>query len=227
MNIAQLYAELEEDRNWREEEIRAFQNQGAKLESEDEQKRHRRAVVLLIYAHFEGFCKFALMLYVSAVNKLGMPCSKANYALVAATLADVFRDLRNPDKKSILFSRVLPDDTKLHRFAREREFVEKSSEFEKLPLRIADDVVDTESNLTPTVLRKNLYRLGLPHDKFDSYKDEINKLLGVRNAISHGSLKDGLDKKLYSQLRSSTYSIMSGVSTDVMKALYDAAYARP
>ena len=226
MNLAQLYAELEADREWREEEIRTFQNRGAKLDNQDEQDRYRRALVLLLYAHYEGFCKFALVLYVSAINQSGIVCGTAEYALAAASLAGLFRDLRNPTKKSDIFRNALPDDAKLHQFAREREFVERTAELEKLPVKIEDDVVDTESNLTPVVLKKNLYRLGLPHDKFDNHKDEINKLLAVRNGISHGALKDGIKEKLYRELRTATYSIMSAVSVDVMKALYETSYLR-
>jgi hypothetical protein len=35
------------------------------------------------------------------------------------------------------------------------------------PVNIPDHVVDTEANLNPVVLRKNLYRLGLPYDLFN------------------------------------------------------------
>jgi MAE_28990/MAE_18760-like HEPN len=226
MNWDQLYAELESDREWREEEIRTFQNRGAKLESQSDQERYRRALVLLLYAHYEGFCKFALTLYASAINRSGIVCGKAEYAIAAASLASVFRDLRNPNKKSDIFRQSLPDDAKLHQFAREREFVERTAELEKLPVKISDDVVDTESNLSPTVLKKNLYRLGLPHQKFDTYSGDINKLLAIRNGISHGSLRDGVEEKLYRQLRSSMYSVMTGISVDLMKALHESAYAR-
>ena len=115
MNIAELRAELEADRAWREDEIRNFQNRGAAIPEEQEQKRYRRALILLLYAHFEGFCKFAFTLYATAVSSSGISCGEANYAI--ATLAGLFRDLRNPEKKSELFRRDLPDDAKLHRFA--------------------------------------------------------------------------------------------------------------
>jgi hypothetical protein len=226
MNLAELRAELEGDMAWREEEIRTFQNRGSTIKTEDERKRYRRALILLLYAHYEGFCKFAFALYASAINQLGLSCGEASFAVAAVSLADLFRDLRNPQKKSDLFRRALPDDTKLHQFAREREFIEQTAELNKRPVRIPDYVVETDSNLTPIVLRRNLYRLGLPHEQFDSHKDEINRLPGIRNGISHGSLKDGVEEKLYEQLRNSTYSIMSGLSADLMKALQERSYAR-
>jgi hypothetical protein len=226
MNLAELRAELEADRAWREEEIRAFQNWGAALSDEEELKRYRRALVLLLYAHYEGFCKFAFALYVSAVNRLGISCGAAAYSIAAASLADLFRELRNPNKKSDLFRRDLPDDAKLHQFARDREFMERTSEVDKHPVNIPDDVVDTESNLTPVVLKKNLYRLGLPHEQFEEYKDDINCLLRVRNEIAHGSFKGGVDSKLYEKVRAAAFTIMSGLGAGIMKALSDKAYSR-
>jgi hypothetical protein len=226
MNLAGLRAQLEADRAWRDDEIRAFQNRGSTIEDEEELKRYRRALILLLYAHYEGFCKFALAMYADAVNKLGISCGEAAYAIAAASLSDIFRDLRNPSRKSDVFRRDLPDDARLHQFARDREFVERASEIEKLPVNIPDDVVDTESNLTPVVLKKNLYRLGLPHDQFERYKDQINKLLNVRNGISHGSFKDGVDSELYDEVRTATSAIMSGLGAGIMTALSERAYSR-
>jgi hypothetical protein len=226
MSIADLRAQLEADRAWREEELRAVQNRGIDITADEERNRYRRVLVLLLYAHFEGFCKFALTLYASEVSRTGISCGDANYAIAAAALADLFKDLRNPDKKSDIFRGLLPDDAKLHRFARDREFVERAGDISKKAVIIPDHVVDTESNLSPVVLRKNLFRLGLAHDQFDARKDDINKLLGIRNGIAHGSLKDGVEAKTYDELRAATFSIMTELSAGVTKALTDGAYLR-
>lgn len=226
MNLAALRAELEADRAWREEEIRAFQNRGATIEDEEELKRYRRALVLLLYAHYEGFCKFAFTLYATAINNSGISCGEAAYAIAAASLNDMFRNLRNPQKKCDLFRRELPDDAKLHQFAREREFIERTAEVEKRPVRIPDEIVDTESNLTPVVLKKNLYRLGLPFDQFEVHDGEIRQLLNLRNGVSHGSLKEGVEETIYMRLRAATFSIMSDLGSGIMKALSERAYAR-
>ena len=78
MNIAELWEEIESDQAWREAEIRFFQNRMLKMTSEEEQNRFLRILVLILYAHFEGFCKFAFILYVNAVNNEGINCSNAN-----------------------------------------------------------------------------------------------------------------------------------------------------
>jgi hypothetical protein len=149
MNLAELRAELEADRAWREEEIRTLQNRGATIDNSEELNRYRRALVLLLYAHYEGFCKFAFTLYTSAINRSGISCGEAAHVIAAASLADLFRNLRNPQKKCDLFQHVLPDDSNLHQFAREQEFVERTAEVKSRPVNIPEHVVDTESNLTP------------------------------------------------------------------------------
>ena len=103
MNIAELRAELEEDRAWRDKEIREFQNRGSAISDEEGQKRYRRALVLLLYAHYEGFCKFAFTLYTNAINSADITCGEASYAVAAASLADMFKDLGNPQRSRTSF----------------------------------------------------------------------------------------------------------------------------
>jgi hypothetical protein len=227
MNLENLWAEIEAEQAWRIDEIRFFQNQLVHLTDEGEKERFRRALVLLLYAHFEGFCKFALLHYVSAVNSTGITCREANNALVAASLAEMFQELRNPDKKSSIFRADLPDDAKLHRFARDREFVERAADFYSTNVNIPDGVVDTESNLKPIVLRKNLYRLGFQHDQFETIEGKIHWLLEDRNKISHGELKSGVQVTRYEKLREAAFLIMNTIKSDVMRALENKEYLRP
>ena len=226
MNVAQLRAELEADQSWRQEEIRFFQNQTARLDTEEQQNPFRRVLILLLYAHFEGFSRFALTLYVNAINDIGMTCGEANPAIAAASLANLFRDLRDPQHKSEEFRRDLPDDTKLHRFARDREFIERVADFTIRPVNIPDHVVDTESNLNPVVLRKNLYRLGLPYDLFKDFDKHIHQLLGYRNQIAHGERQWGIERRTYESLQDATFAIMDEITREIMKALQEKRYQR-
>jgi hypothetical protein len=226
MNVAKLWSEIEEDLSWRLDELRFFQNQLASLKSEQERERFRRALVLLLYAHFEGYCKFALTLYVNSVNRSGVTCGEATFAIAAASLSDLFKALRNPEKKISEFRNSLPDDSKLHQFGREREFVERTAEFATRQVRVGDEVVDTESNLKPVVLRKNLYRLGFPPDQFTEHEGSINKLLEYRNKISHGEMQAGLSRNRYDALKAAVYEVMSEIKVQVMKAIQDRAYLR-
>src|SRR5205814_9631400 len=59
-----------------------IENVIARSQSDEEQAMLRRSLVLLTYAHLEGFCKFALMAYASAINALRLPCKDASIPLV-------------------------------------------------------------------------------------------------------------------------------------------------
>jgi len=68
MNLEDIRAELEEDMLWRQEEINYLHNQ---LKNEHKEKRKdilRRALVVMLYAHYEGFCKNALVTWISAIS---------------------------------------------------------------------------------------------------------------------------------------------------------------
>ncbi len=228
MDIASLRAELESDRAWRDEELAKFHNIGSGIGNEDDQKRYRRALVLLLYAHFEGHCKFALTLYLGAVNREDITCKEATFAIAAASMADIFRDLMNVDRRpqSAYFPSALPDDPKLRKVARMREFIERADNFHAQRVLMKDDVVDTESNLTPSVLRKSLYRLGLPHDMFDEYQGKIHRLVNLRNDIAHGSAKEGIEAKSYEELRTAAAEVMTGLSVAITDALIRKQFLR-
>jgi hypothetical protein len=224
LDLPAFRAQLEEEITWRVEEVVFFQNQCERLSSEDQKEQFRRALVLLLYSNFEGYCKFALSLYVTAVNSEGIQCKDADYSIVAATLSDVFSALRDGGKKVQEFKNDAPDDSKLHRFARDREFVRRAVEIMAKKVAIPDSAVDTESNLNPVVLRKNLYRLGLPHDQFAFMDGDINKLLHLRNKIAHGESKLGVPEKLYGQLRDAAFRVMNGISSGITQACSEKRY---
>lgn len=219
LDAAKIREELELEREWRDDELRFLENQGAHLVGADLAK-FRRSVVLLIYAHMEGFCKFALTAYAAHVNAAGCLVKETEWAIAAASLAKVFSRFRDNDLKSDLFRRILPQDAKLHRFCRERDLLEQLEEFERqLACIQIDDVVDMESNLTDAVLRKVLYRLGLPIDVADKFQAEIRKLLALRNNIAHGAMRDGVKDELYLELRRAS----AAVCDELTKAVFEAA----
>ncbi|MCZ2480061.1 hypothetical protein G9H64_06215 [Aquirufa nivalisilvae] len=226
MVVDNLWAEIEAEQSWRTDEIRFFQNQISNIPTEEKQAQFRRAIILILYAHFEGFSKFAFNLYVNTINTENVKCKDANFSLVAATLSDLFTELRNPDKKSEIFRRTLPDDSKLHRFSRDKDFVENSSLFEERIVNIPELFIDMESNLKPLVLRKNLFRLGFDHEAFNSFEGNISRLLNLRNGIAHGELRDGITEREYDEIRGMVFSIMNGIKSKIMDALVNRNFLR-
>lgn len=216
MTSDELHAELENDRFWREEELRFLQNRCKDLSEEDKEK-YLRALVLMTYAHVEGFTKFALLGYVRCINSKGLSCADAEASIAAASLREVFLALQNPEKKSSLFNEV-PDDSALHRLAREREFVLRSFDVLAKPVNLPDSVVNTESNLWPIVLKKNLFRLGLPHERFEHLEGNLSMLVNARNEIGHGATPKPIKWTLYEKLRDTSIKVMRDLQSTLFTA---------
>jgi hypothetical protein len=220
MDAAALRAELEAEWTWRLDELRFLKNQLANIGNDEQSSIYRKSLVVMLYSHFEGFCKAAFAVYVHALNAEGLAVQQVNAALVASAFSRIFGDLRYAEKKSEFFRTSAPDDSGLHRYARDREFVERFDEFLKLHLTLdSDAIVDTESNLRPVVLQKIIFRLGMNHLMVDPWLDAISQLIGRRNAIAHGSSRKGIDAKEYIELELAVMSVIA----EITKALFDAA----
>jgi hypothetical protein len=227
LNLEEVRAQLEDELTWRRDEIRFLHNQLSYIKKEEEKKRYRKALVVMLYSHFEGFCKTALSIYANTINQENLTCSLVTDQIIASSLATVFQDFENMNKKSNLFRNDLPDDRTIHRFARQVELISNLKEIWKLSVQIPiNDVVDTEANLKPPTMRKILYRLGLPHDAFSNNEGKIHLLLNYRNSISHGVAKDGLDERKYREIEDATIEIMSSLIKIITSALSDAKYLR-
>jgi hypothetical protein len=221
-----IFRQIEGDRAVREREVRLIGNAARRADSQAEREMLFRTAVLLTYAHLEGFCRFALMAYASAINAMKLTCNEASFALVAASLTKLFGALRHPQSKHEFFVRVLPDDAKLHLTAREREFVENLEGAMQANVELPDDVVDTESSLSSIVLMKNLYKLGLNYPIIEKQNAQINKLLGVRNAIAHGDTLKVPKPEEVDDYVSTAFGVMSFIQTEIYNALKNGAYRR-
>ena len=77
----EIFRQIQNDRAVREREVRLIGNSARRATNEAERDMLFRTAVVLTYAHLEGFCRFALMAYVSAVNSMKLSCSEASFAL--------------------------------------------------------------------------------------------------------------------------------------------------
>jgi hypothetical protein len=221
-----VFQDLEADRLQREAELRLIENFAARTDVEAERNMLFRSLILLTYAHLEGFCKFALLAYAGAVNALALPCRDAAVPVLAASLGDIFAALRNPNSKAPEFRNGLPNDQELHMLWRERTFIEAYEGILGRTVEIPDHVIDTKANLSTVVLKRNLYQLGLDYPAVDQHRGAIDRLLGVRNAIAHG---DGLRVPKADHIReytAATFAVMQFVQSGVFAALRDGAFRR-
>jgi MAE_28990/MAE_18760-like HEPN len=222
----EIRGELEEEQTWRRDEIRFLRNQIANMRSDTEKDKYRRSLVVMLYAHYEGFCKAALLQYVRAVNEANLRCGDVVPAIVATSWMNIFKEIENAEVKSRIFRALLPDDTQLHRFARRRHFVEQITEFHDMAATLPEEAVDVEDNLSPIVMKKVLFRVGIEHDAFASHDGDILFLLNRRNNISHGVERKGIEEKVYERLEQAVFKIMDDLMDMIIDSIRNEIFKR-
>ena len=163
------WSEIEADLNWRESELGLLKilinNQTV---GEREKVVLYRAAWALLYAHYEGFCKFALTVYYDSIKKMGKNYIDLPQSTKAFALDKELKILRN-----------------LSNF----ELLEKISTFETdvcgVPASFPD--VDTQSNLWPNILDGLLKSADIVVPSLGNYSRSISALVGKRNKIAHGA----------------------------------------
>ncbi len=219
MTADELRAALEAELAWRQEELAFFKNQLNNISDENDQRRYRKSLVLILYSHMEGYIKIALQAYIQYINSQQILRKDAISGLMVAGMHKEFLAYENLDRKCAIFRRELPEDTSLHRFFRRVDFMEQLDSFRDTTLVVEDSVVDTESNLWYIVLQKNLYKIGLPIDMFEQYRSEIDALVNRRNSIAHGNARAGVDQQEFLNWETKVSLVLS----DVTRLLYDYA----
>jgi hypothetical protein len=203
MDIGRISAELEYERSWRLDELRFLENLSEGIAGEDERRSYRKTLIVMLYSHFEGFAKIALLIYLRAVNNAKLECDVLNDALVAAALGPLFNQVTSGSKHS-MFRRLLPEDPGLHATARRIDFLSSLPEVFSRTAVIDDRIVDTGSNLRTIVLKKNLYQLGLDETLVESHRVDLDRLVEDRNDLAHGVKRDGPTSQDYEKIRTST-----------------------
>lgn len=220
--ILSIREELENELTWREAELRFLKNQMVNINKDEDRDIYRKSLVVMLYAHYEGFCTFAFQTYVLAINEENLLRKQVNSSLAAASMHDEFSLFELQEYKEARFKRVFsknpPDDNKLYKFSKRVYLLEAFNGFLDKKIEIPDKVVNTENNLWPVVLKKLLYSLGLPENTFVRHEVAIKELVNTRNGVSHGKEKDGIDENTFRKLEEAT----SDINESIIQLIYDA-----
>lgn len=211
MSLAIFQEQLELEREWREAEIRFLNNLQEGL-SEADRPKIRRSIVCLLYAHIEGFVRFAFSLYIDQVNNKGLTCKDVSPAIAAAAFAKELKALKDSNSKSPLFLNTLPDDKHLHGFARDVQFLSHIGNFYDHPVIISEGYINTENNVGREVIEKMLFQVGLEYSDLKETYSPLNRLLNVRNDIAHGKRKQGITDEDYNIFLTCCRSVMNTIS---------------
>jgi hypothetical protein len=226
MNLDDIWAQLETDLSWRQQEIRLLSNSLSGLTREADRDRARRAQLVMLYAHIEGFSKVALLTYIKAINDERLKSRQLIESLVASSFEDVFHALKYGDIKGKVFSAPLPADEYLHVFCRRRDFIAELENLLNRQAQLPEEVVDTESNLSSKVLRRNLFRLGFPVDMFLNYEENLNVLAYRRHNIAHGVDPSPVASGLYEKLQKAAFQFMDELTLNIVAAIETSRYLR-
>lgn len=162
------FDEIERDLDWREAELAVLRILLANDDITDREKRVLfRAAWALLYAHYEGFCKFALTVYFDALKASGKKCESFSPKTQAFALTEKLKSIRN----------LPPID-----------FISAMCRFEAEVLAepISFPEVDTDSNLSPKILKGLLEDANLELVSLSSHSRSLHTLVSRRNKIAHG-----------------------------------------
>ncbi|VXD13807.1 conserved hypothetical protein [Planktothrix serta PCC 8927] len=201
---------LEEDLNWRETELGILKQQ-ARLASKDSD-RYRvllRALLAMLYAHYEGFCKFAWDLYLEELQKLGIKRKDCREEIAKLSLQKYLNSFKW--------------DLSIDSFW---EFGQTG--FQKMLEENLDfsTKLDTESNLYPNLLKKNSIQVCLNYQLVEKYEIELKTLVKRRNEIAHGKQMVIKDLQEYQKYEDAAIEVMHELAISIVDCLDNKSYLK-
>lgn len=229
MNVADIIAQIESDLNWRLLELRTLRRAHDAAGTADEQDTVRKSLVVMLYAHLEGFTVTALSTYLAAVNKERVARRDLCLPLAATSMEPLMEAINSGDEAGAHFGWPIPwkkPGMELRRLLRSAEFLDRFSQFETEEVLLPLDYVDAQSNLKPNVLRLLLYRLGLQYALVDTYEALLHNLLKRRNEIAHGANVSPIRMIDYDPMEVSVFALMDELKRAVVRASLNGEFIR-
>ncbi|MEV7373621.1 MAE_28990/MAE_18760 family HEPN-like nuclease [Streptomyces sp. NPDC090301] len=216
---------LERELSWRWDEVRRLRN----LQSSDAAKREevatalRRALLVLLYAHVEGFAKFAFEQYADAVNKAKLPVGKARNPLAAACLLERFKSYR----ATSISDPHDPAGNRMRQVLKDAEFVAEVLDLQNNTIVLdLEKVTSSDSNLSSSVLRRNMTLLALDDTDIHKFTSALDGLLKLRNGIAHGENVNLKSDPTFVKLEGRVRDLCDSLTRMIYQAVRDELYRR-
>lgn len=159
------------DLNWRKKELTTIKNMPLKSYLN---KKEREIVIKYaipnIYSIWEGFVKFVFRTYINEINTLSLKYEDLNNSVLTHALETKFPQFITG------FNKV---------FSKRCELFDSFFNGLSVPIAI-DTKLPTKSNINLEVLNDLLSRFNLEQFPKKTYEKDLNNILRIRNAISHG-----------------------------------------
>jgi hypothetical protein len=223
MKYEQLENLLDEDLGWRKVEISDL----LFLAKETQKEVVLKSVILLLYAHWEGYIKKSSKLYIKYISEKKIKLTDLCYNFKAVALkVHVSKCIETKDNLTL---------------ANELTFVSSFLKFEnkkfKVEINLDNDfdsgIIDTKSNLKPKVFKNIIEILGLNYkNALKAREHYINShLLANRNAIGHGNKFDSTNQVDFSlsikdieKLKTIVFSIIDNFKEELLEYIYNKYY---
>lgn len=211
--LEMFFENLDEDYGWRIKELNIIKNKipGVKNSSgrDNEQDALIRAGITLLYAHWEGFVKFAADCYLNYVSLRRLKHNELQSCFLALCL-----------KKKI-------NELETNRFELQQLAVEfLLDELDKRAYIPYEGIIQTKSNLKFWVFRDICIIIGIDYKKYQLKEKAIDKLLVERrNNIAHGKYLL-VDYDGYIDIYNIVIEMMRNVKDDIFNAASTEKYKR-
>jgi len=182
--------EIEDDLSWREAELATLRLLIVKGNLLDREKQvFFRAAWSLLYAHFEGFCKFSLTVYYDALKAKGLDIADLPLGIQCFALSNDIKALR-----------IMPADQLVDQIQKfNYHYLQQKAEFPE---------VDTKSNLWPKTLEDLLVSADLQIPSLSENNRRLSTLVSRRNKIAHGERDMILDYSYYLEFEHAALEVM-------------------
>ena len=213
-DILEFRSDMEESLSWRMNELVTLKNQLC----DDNRVPVVKTLIVMLYAHFEGFFKDCLECYIRYINSTEITLSRFSDSIVTASLNREYAAFENRNRKCKELSSVPPAEEFLHKFHRRRELTQKlASDYLNRKIRIDEKIINTKSNLDYSVVQENMYVLGLDYNYFSDKQDTITKLVRLRNSVAHGSQKEPIEFTEFEKIEKDIFEVME----EIIKYLFE------
>lgn len=212
-NILEFRSDMEDSLSWRVNEFLALKN----LLRSDNNVPVVKTLIVMLYAHFEGFFKDCLECYIKYINSTNLTLSNFIDTVITASLSREYMAFEDSNRKCKELTSVPPAEEFLHKYHRRRELTKKfTSNYLNKKIRIDEKIINTKSNLDYGVLQENLYILGFDYNYFMDKQNNITKLVRLRNSVAHGSQREPIDFSEFEKIEEDILGIME----EMIKYLY-------
>lgn len=224
MSGENLREQLERDQSWRIDEVRQLRNTLlGDLKQEDWPAHSLRALLVMQYAHLEGYTQTAFRLYVDEINSAALKASELKQSLVVAGMAKEFKAFRDGSDGVGMNG---GEGFLLRRARRQSAFVDKLRLAEREAVLInAEEAVSLEMNLGADVLRRNLFVLAVPEEELEHWVyGALEFFRKNRNDISHGVRTEKIPPSLFRDHYEKFERYMGGLGMLLYRAVREGWY---